>query len=563
MTDALSIAIIMAMDKMTAKTKIIRLKNKKSGVVYLYEDHAFWNKEKKRGEHKRKCIGHIDAQGNIVYNSYYQSKMKVTVAESDEPVVTKTVLMGQNLVINSIVKDSGVGASLKEALGAEDADKVLQLAGFSLCEGKALCRAEAWLDDRGYDGSSLRSQRITELLRSLSTDRQNAFFKTWLKKQSSNKTLLLDITSISSYSRGNPYVERGYNRDHERLPQINLGLLASHTTNVPLWYTELPGSMSDAVVLDYVLDQLDKFDVKDITLVGDRGFYSEANIRHIVSKGQKFTIPVPSRVSWQKKLIDSVRGTIRRPANIIKNPFDDNSYIYGVTSYKMEDYGRTWRHVYFDPIRKEQDIASLMLKLRKCQEELLSGQRVEQNAHLYETYFIVKESARKGLQVCLNEKAVDEYINSYSGYWVILTNSEKDAAKALEHYNRRTDIEQHFDDMKNLLDCDRLNVHSEQTMKGRLFVNFITQILLNTLRNKLSSIKPKERNYWDSRDILNKVATYSRIHFNGRYKDVWTIPTKAQRLIFDMFGIEYHWKGKELDKVQDKNNDRNLNEILT
>ncbi|NCB72064.1 MAG: hypothetical protein EOM45_09875 [Clostridia bacterium] len=62
--------------------------------------------------------------------------------------------------------------------------------------------------------------------------------------------------------------------------------------------------------------------------------------------------------------------------------------------------------------------------------------------------------------------------------------------------------------MKNLLDCNRLN----------------------DLRGKVSAIKPRERKYWDFRDMFNKVSTYSRIHFTGTYKDLWTVPTKAQRL---------------------------------
>jgi transposase len=243
-------------------------------------------------------------------------------------------------------------------------------------------------------------------------------------------------------------------------------------------------------------------------------------------------------------LIDKVRPSIRRPANIIRNPEDDKSYIYGVTDYKTESYGRTWRHVYFDPVRKEQDIASLMLRLRKCEEELASGNIVERNKGLYETYFTVKETPKRGRKVSLNEQAVTSYINGYSGFWIILTNAEKDASKALEHYNRRCDIEFHFDDMKNLLDCNRLNVHTEKTMKGRLFVNFITLILLNDLRGKVSAIKPRDRKYWDFKDMLNKVSTYSRIHFTGTYKDLWTVPTKAQRLIFSLLKIEYHWKGK-------------------
>jgi len=191
-----------------------------------------------------------------------------------------------------------------------------------------------------------------------------------------------------------------------------------------------------------------------------------------------------------------------------------------------------------------------MLRLRTCEEELASGNPVERNRSLYDTYFTVRETPKRGRKVTLNEEAVDAYINGYSGFWTILTNAEKDASKALGHYNRRCDIEFHFDDMKNLLDCNRLNVHGEKTMKGRLFVNFITLIILNELRSQASAIKPKDRNYWDLRDMLNKVATYSMIHFTGTYRDIWTVPTKAQRTIFDLFNIEYYWKGKSFNNEE-------------
>ena len=36
-------------------------------------------------------------------------------------------------------------------------------------------------------------------------------------------------------------------------------------------------------------------------------------------------------------------------------------------------------------------------------------------------------------------------------------------------------------------------------------------------------------------------------HFTGTYKDLWTVPTKAQRLIFSLLKIEYHWKGNTVN----------------
>ena len=62
------------------------------------------------------------------------------------------------------------------------------------------------------------------------------------------------------------------------------------------------------------------------------------------------------------------------------------------------------------------------------------------------------------------------------------------------------------------------------------------------------------------KDFLNKAASYSRVHFSGRYKDVWTVPTKSQRLIFDLLGIEYHWKGKIVNDETGEDEIRKLSE---
>ena len=247
--------------------------------------------------------------------------------------------MGQNLVLNKIAKDTSLKGVLQRAFGKDESQKILALSCYSVCSAKALSRAEDWLEERGYGDLELNSQNISRLLDSLDEDRINTFFKDWMSRHPKDGSLLFDISSISSYAKANTYIERGYNRDRENLQQINLGLLSFLGKGVPLWYSPLLGSLSDSIVLDYVLQSLQKLGCEATTLVMDRGFYSEANIQSVVSKGQKFIIPVPSHLKWQKKLIDKSRLSIQRPANIIRNPEDDKRFIYGVTEYSMESYG--------------------------------------------------------------------------------------------------------------------------------------------------------------------------------------------------------------------------------
>lgn len=45
---------------------LVKLKDKRSGTVYVYESESYWDKEKGQPRNKRKLIGKLDEDGNIV-----------------------------------------------------------------------------------------------------------------------------------------------------------------------------------------------------------------------------------------------------------------------------------------------------------------------------------------------------------------------------------------------------------------------------------------------------------------------------------------------------------------
>ena len=47
-----------------------------------------------------------------------------------------------------------------------------------------------------------------------------------------------------------------------------------------------------------------------------------------------------------------------------------------------------------------------------------------------------------------------------------------------------------------------------------------------------------------------------KVHFTGKYRDIFTTPTKTQRLVFDLPGIKYVYKGEP------QNDDYNYPQIL-
>ncbi len=78
-------------------------------------------------------------------------------------------------------------------------------------------------------------------------------------------------------------------------------------------------------------------------------------------------------------------------------------------------------------------------------------------------------------------------------------------------------MELYFDDEKNLLDLRRLKNHKEKAIKGKIFVTFISLIILARSRKMVDQIDKKKRRHWSEQGMLRKVETYARVQFEGEY----------------------------------------------
>ncbi len=525
-----------------AEAKKVYRKNKKNGVTYIYLDEPYWDAEKKMGCHKMKCIGKVGADGQDVYNEYYKASL-----EEDRPVmVSKTVRLGERLILDKVSSSIGLRKVLRRAFGKEMGDYILSLAYFVVCTGDPLYLAEHWCEQHGLEGD-FSSQTSSRILSMIDADKANIFFKEWMKEHADKRTLLFDITSISSYSNNLSYVEKGHNRDKEKLEQINLALLSSYGSMLPLWFNITNGSLNDSLQLRSMVETIKKLGVNWISLTADKGFYSDSNLKMLHDEGMHFTIPVPSLVSWQEELINSCQKELTDPNNIL---LSDDKIIYAVTKCdKSSPYGRVWKHVYYDATRKERVVAEFMKRVKRCYDTLSEGKTLSgSDSSFAEKYIIVKETPKRGRKVSITRKAVDAFISGQSCCWVIISNCEKNAAKALSAYRQRNEVELLFDDFKNSLTGDRTRCHNDSTFFGRIFLLIISVIVSVRLRAMVNAIPGKNRKWWNWKEFLRHSSTYGKCSFSHKYKDVYTAPTKGQRMIFNALNISYMWKGKLVNK---------------
>jgi hypothetical protein len=253
--------------------------------------------------------------------------------------------------------------------------------------------------------------------------------------------------------------------------------------------------------------------------------YSEEALQALTDTNHTYTIEEPSHTTGQKSFIEAHKGDLQRPANLI-TPEDKASIIYALTI----QYGKIWVHLSYDALKKEREIEHLMRTLKQCQVDLEHGRTLTSRAGLYNQFFESTEESG----FIFKDDALSAHINGCCGYRVIISTGEEDAPKVLSHLHEHSEAELHFNDLKNPMDCSLLGVH---TMEGRIFLLFLALVVTNEMKRFISTVPAQERGPLNHSMILNEVASYAKFHGEGINEDLYSVPTKAQRAIFALFGI--------------------------
>lgn len=194
----------------------------------------------------------------------------------------------------------------------------------------------------------------------------------------------MDITSVSSYSELIDFVRWGYNRDGEKLPQINLLMLTGVTSHMPLYYRIIPGSIKDVNTLEDSIANISVLDSPTCHFVMDKGFYSEPNLDAMYASHKKFLVGVPFTVGFACKAVERYRDSIRSHHNYCA-VFGDE--LYAVTESSTWKGHRFYIHVYHDSFKAATDERNFDHILHCCYEELMAGRHVKEHASYYDKFF--------------------------------------------------------------------------------------------------------------------------------------------------------------------------------
>jgi transposase len=348
-----------------------------------------------------------------------------------------------------------------------------------------------------------------------------------------NELLCYDITSISSYATANEYVRWGHNRDKEDLPQINLAMLYGQKSGLPAYYRRILGNITDVATLDTTIDTLDFLGKRKLWLVLDRGFYSEDNVDTLFAKRYKFILMLRTDRVWVRDIIDQYYDQVASPEHYRETGEDEALYM--VEHLHRWNGRRCYVHLYYNAAHAAEDFDKLNRKLIICKGELESEEPDSSHQSLYDRFFIIKRTPKRGLSVSYNDAEIQKYRKRYAGFFCILTNVKADSGELLDNYRRKDVVENCFDDLKNALDMKRLRIHSSAAMDTRLFIQFLALILISKIRFRLRCDKALK--HMSPREIMESMETIVRIICVDKPWSIYSEIGPLQQKIVDLFEI--------------------------
>lgn len=468
-----------------------------NGVEYVYEDQSVWDKEKRYSTHKRKYIGKM-VDGVFVPNQRYQLEQELEEEKKRGPkpnTKTSRLFGGATYLFDQLGEQLGIRDDLKTCF-PKQWKQLLSVAYFMVLEqGNSFSRFPKWakIHEHPY-GKELNSQRISELLGSITEEQKQEFFRRQIKRRSEAEYLAYDTTSISSYSQVLKQVKYGHNKEDKNLAQINLAMVYGEESRLPVYYCKLAGNISDVKTITQLLRQLDQIGMDKVRLVMDRGFYSRANINELMKKHYSFLIGVKRSLRLSKNLIKKLGPQLLKRANYLSD-----EHVYALSCRESWDYTeikarsgeiiheqrRVYLHLYYNDLQAAQDRLKFQKLLDQLERELADGDRCPEHESLYAKYYEVKETKVRGVKVVAKEGAIAEKM-SRSGYFILMSNHIKDSAEALKIYRLKDVIEKAFGNIKERLNGRTTTASSEENLEGKLFVQFIALMYLSQIQKVMN-----------------------------------------------------------------------------
>jgi transposase len=323
---------------------------------------------------------------------------------------------------------------------------------FKLLKSSAMQYAETWLNGNYasvlHKNANLSSQRISEFLKLLGTEQiWRWFFKEYLGKLVGSKTgIIVDSTGLPNEIDFPLSAWGHHGGEAER--ETRFLMVVEKESGMPLYFRYMAGNIVDVSTLKTTVVELAKMGVNTAFVLIDAGYYSEDNIKNLFRESISFLTRLPASRTLYKSMIAECANSLE---------VAENAVIYGkrmlyVKRVSVDLFGYpAFAYVVCDVKRKADETTKFMIAAK---EDKLSLEEI-------------------------NKKLI------FKGKLVILSSTEISENEIIPLYYTRQSAENLFGITKSFLDILPLRVHSIETFRGYLMLNFLSLVVYLSIKKDL------------------------------------------------------------------------------
>jgi len=516
--------------------------NKRTGQSYAYDCISYRDPITKKTKQKSTCIGRYNPDTKEITptdgrmrkaaekKQRLHNESQALTSNRPKNLLPHSILnCGEPAVMLAAAKQIGLQDVLQEAF-PDHWDQIIMLAIYVVCQGSVMSYIDDWLDSTKFNYPNFNDVKCSQLMGALTYEQRQSFFQKWVAYRNEIEHIALDVTSISTSSNNIDIAEWGYNRDNEKIPQINHAMFVGIETKTPVYYSTYSGSIPDKANLEYTMVNAKDIGIEQAAFVMDQGFVTKDNIAFMIANHFTFITIMPNTRKETKALINTIGNNIEIAENWI-----EEHKLFGSKHMVNLDGNDLFAHIYFSNPRKSLETESIFEYFIKLENELEHLKLTKKLPKRYTDNFIIEGTTKTSFTYKRKLDVISMKLRE-CGFFILLTdNPDYSSFDVIDMYRQKDAIEKHFDQFKNWLHFYRLRTHSIKTSEGKLFIGFIALIIRSSMLNRLRNNEATKKLTFEK--VLIELKKIRSVIMSDLSENLMTL-TKTQKNILEVFNVD-------------------------
>lgn len=313
---------------------------------------------------------------------------------------------------------------------------------------------------------------------------------------------LFDTTTLVYYGDSEKHeklLQRGFSKvKRGDLKQVVVGIIMSKD-GVPLGHEVFSGNTNDVQCFKEIIEKVsEKFKIRKVVLVGDRGMISQKNIDHLESKKFEYILGYRMRTISKEE-----RHKIFSHADLKE--------VRKNLQFKELNYKGNRLFICFNPERAELDKNHREDILEKIRKRIRDGSILSVISNKdYKRFLKIEGKKPKLDDVKISQDEI------YDGVYVLTSNTELKPEAIIDSYRDLWQVEQAFRQLKSEIEMGPIFHWKDRRIKAHIMICFLALILRNTFYKELKAIS-KDASY---PEVINDLKQLQALGLKIKNKNV-------------------------------------------